>query len=82
MKLIEFIEQKIFLRDNNGTGYNVTLEGDIAISAVNSNDTIHVFHDGNRIDCIDLPAVIEETGVYCNAYVKQEAAIIIMKSHN
>lgn len=88
MKLIELIEQKMFIRGNDGIGYNVTIEGDIEIACYESDDTIHVFHNGSPIDTIDLHAECKDVGFCCRAYVMQEpvvqneeAAIVIMKSH-
>lgn len=84
MKLVELIEQKLFVRDNNGVGYNIVVEGDLEISCYESEDAIHVFHAGLPVDIINLPVACAESGVCCKAYVTPdiEAAIVIMKSHN
>lgn len=82
MKLIELIQQRLFVRDNNGIGYDVTVEGDIEISCYESDDIIHVYSAGEQIDIINLPVACEETGVCLRAYVPQNAAIVIMRSYN
>lgn len=82
MKLVELIEQKLFVRDNNGVGYNVVVEGDLEISCYESDDIIYVYSAGEQIDIINLPVACEETGVCLRAYVPQNAAIVIMRSYN
>lgn len=82
MKLIELIQQRLFVRDNNGIGYDVTVEGDIKISCYESDDIIYVYIAGEQIDIINLPVACEETGVCLRAYVPQNAAIVIMRSYN
>lgn len=84
MKLIELIQQRLFIRDNNEIGYDVTVEGDIEISCYESDDIIYVYSAGEQIDIINLPVACAESGVCCKAYVTPdiEAAIVIMKSHN
>lgn len=82
MKLIELIQQRLFVRDNNGIGYDVTVEGDIEISCYESDDIIYVYSAGEQIDIINLPVACEETGVCLRAYVPQNAAIVIMRSYN
>ena len=82
MKLIELIQQRLFVRDNNEIGYDVTVEGDIEISCYESTDLIYVYSAGEQIDIINLPVACEETGVCLRAYVPQNAAIVIMRSYN
>ena len=82
MKLIELIQQRLFVRDNNGIGYDVTVEGDIEISCYESVDIIYVYSAGEQIDIINLPVACEGTGVCLRAYVPQNAAIVIMRSYN
>ena len=82
MKFVELIEQKLFVRDNNGVGYDVVVEGDLVISCYESEDVIHVFHAGLPVDIINLPVACAESGVCLRAYVPQNAAIVIMRSYN
>ena len=84
MKLIEHIQQRLFIRDNNGIGYDVTVEGDIEISFYEQDDRMYVFDgsNGERIDIINIPVACEETGVCLRAYVPLNAAIVIMRAYN
>ncbi len=83
MKLIENISQNLFIRTNNGTGYDVVLEGDISITSNTQNDELRVYSDECGVmDTIDIPTAVE-TGVYIKSYIDKgvDACIIIMKNH-
>ena len=84
MKLIENISQKLFIRTNDGTGYDVVLEGDISITGNTQNDELRVYSDECGVmDTIDIPTAAE-TGVYIKSYIDKgvDACIIIMKNHS
>ena len=83
MKLIENISQNLFIRTNDGTGYDVVLEGDISITSNTQNDELRVYSDECGVmDAIDIPTAAE-TGVYIKSYIDKgvDACIIIMKNH-
>ena len=83
MKLIENISQNLFIRTNDGTGYDVVLEGDISITSNTQNDELRVYSDECRVmDTIDI-STAAETGVYIKSYIDKgvDACIIIMKNH-
>lgn len=84
MKLIENISQRLFIRTNDGTGYDVVLEGDISLSYNTQNDKIRICCDKyGMVDTIDLPTTLE-VGSYIKSYVDKgvDACIIIMKTNN
>lgn len=84
MKLIENISQKLFIRTNDGTGYDVVLEGDISITGNTQNDELRVYSDECGVmDTIDIPTAAE-TGVCIKSYIDKgvDACIIIMKNHS
>lgn len=84
MKLIENINQKLFIRTNDGTGYDVTLEGNISMTGNAQNDELQIYSDECGVmDTIDIPAAAE-TGVYVQSYIDKgvDACIIIMKNHS
>lgn len=84
MKLIEFVSQELFIRTNNGTGYDVVLKGDISITGNTQNDELCVYSDNvGVIDTIDI-STAAETGVYIKSYIDKgvDAGIIIMKNHD
>ena len=83
MKLIENISQNLFIRTNDGTGYDVVLEGDISITSNTQNDELRVYSDECGVmDTSDIPTAAE-TGVYIKSYIDKgvDACIIIMKNH-
>ena len=83
MKLIENISQNLFIRTNDGTGYDVVLEGDISITSNTQNDELRVYSDECGVmDTIDIPTAVE-TGVHIKSYIDKgvDACIIIMKNH-
>lgn len=68
MKLIENINQKLFIRTNDGTGYDVTLEGNISMTGNTQNDELQIYSgECGVMDTIDIPAAAE-TGVYVQSY--------------
>lgn len=79
MKLIEYVSQKLFIRTNDGTGYDVVLEGDIFITCCD--DTISVISDATKFEEIHVPEALK-SGPYIKSYVDQglDAAIIIMRT--
>lgn len=84
MKLIENISQRLFIRTNDGTGYDVVLEGDISLSSNTQNDEIRVCCDMyGVVDNIDIPTALE-VGSYIKSYIDKgvDACIIIMKNYN
>jgi hypothetical protein len=83
MKLIENISQKLFIRTNDDTGYDVVLEGDISMNGNAQDDKLLVYSDECGVmDTIDIPTAVE-TGVYIKSYMDKgvDACIIIMKNH-
>lgn len=83
MKLIENISQRLFIRTNDGTGYDVILEGDISLSCNTQNDKIWVCCDVyGVVDNIDISTVLDAES-YIKSYIDKGvgARIIIIKNN-
>lgn len=87
MKLVEIISQKLFIRTDDGVGYDITIEGDIYITYNNScncsnSDRISVMSDGKFLEYIDIPTQVNDK-FYIKCYIEQgvDACIIIKKCY-
>lgn len=80
MKLVEYISKKLFIHTNDGTGYDVVIEGDINFSYNLIDDKINVFSGDDKLDTINVPDAAKTP--YIKSYVDLgvNACIIIMRA--
>ena len=88
MKLVECISKKLFIRTNNGTGYDVVIEGDYDVVMEGDinflynliDDKINVFVGDDKLDTINVRDAAKTP--YIKSYIDLgvNASIFVMRA--